>query len=488
MEKAMQKEQRKLPEDTWCNPLVLENYPIGFLAPGRVGKNSGSMANFNGPARDFRELGDPEVLYDDGRWYLFPSVGEAYVSTDLVNWKYEKIKFANGEKLGYAPTIVKCRGKYLLSSSWPFAGKTEILQAFEPLGPYHSLGEPVDGEGKCLAPEWIDPMLFCDDDGRLYAYWHFGGTGEGIFGIELDPDNPIQGIGKPVKLLDFNPENQFECFGDFNEHSDMAWIEGESMFKHNGEYYLQYSACGTQFRAYTVGVGRSKSPLGPFVIQKTPVAREKYGRVCGTGHGSWVKGPDGSVWQFYTSLTRRIHMFERRVGMDRVKFDVNGDAHVQITAVPQSVGGGGLGILPVSVFKKSLASSAAGCCYSGFAFDDCTHTWWMPDDRDEHPWIEVDLLQDFDIYAFQVIWAEEGVDITQGILPEPAKYKLEFFSGNDEKKLVAVWNFYDNDRDLLIDFRSMDMVRARYVRLSYLPSVNPGLKRGVNNLTVFGKR
>ena len=72
-----------LPADTWCNPLTLENYPIGFLAPSRRGITPKSAPDFSGPARDFREMADPEVLYDNGKWYMFPSVGEVYVSEDL---------------------------------------------------------------------------------------------------------------------------------------------------------------------------------------------------------------------------------------------------------------------------------------------------------------------------------------------------------------------------------------------------------------------
>ena len=483
----MEKITNTLPADTWCNPLVLANYPIGFLAPSRRGLSPDRAGDFAGPMRDFREMADPEVLYDNGKWYMFPSVGEAYVSSDLAHWEYHKIEYANGEKLGYAPTITKCKKQYLLTSSWPFAGKAEILAAPTPLGPYRSLGTPVDGDNIPLGPEWLDPMLFTDDDDRLYAYWYYGGTGEGVFGIELDSDNPVQGIGKPVKVVDFSPENIFERYGDFNEHSDMAWIEGESMFKHNNEYYLQFSACGTQFRAYTVGVVRGKSRLGPFTKQNTPVAREKYGRVCGTGHGGWVKGPDNTVWQFYTTLIRRIHMFERRVGMDRVEFDANGDAHVKITAVPQSVSGGDLGLVPVLVFKKVTGSSSYGCCYPAFAFDDCTHTWWMPDSEDKAPWVEVNLQQEFDIYAFQIMWAEEGIDQQNNIMPEPAKYKLEFFSGNG-KKPVAVWDHSNNDQDLLIDFRCGEKVSAQYVRLSFEIAENPKLHRGVSNFTLFGRR
>ena len=484
----MKKSEKSLPLDCWCNPLDLENYPIGFLSPGRKKLSPQDFMNYSGPPRDFREMADPEVLYDNGKWYMFPSVGEVYVSGDLAHWQYHKIEFANGEKLGYAPTITRCKGRYLLSSSWPFAGKAEILAADSPLGPYHSLGTPVDEDNIPLGPEWLDPMLFTDEDDRLYAYWYYSGSGDSVYGIELDSDNPVQGIGKPVRVLDFSPEIVFERYGDFNEHSDMTWLEGESMFKYNNEYYLQYSVGGTQFRSYAVGVARSQSPLGPFVKQTTPVAREKHGRVCGTGHGCWCQGPDNTVWQFYTVLNRRIHMFERRLGMDKVEFDQAGNAHVKITAVPQSVSGGDLGLLPVSVCKKAWASSSYGCCYPGFAVDDCTHTWWMPEPDDQAPWLEINLQQEFCISAFQVIWAEEGVDLKNNILPEAAKYKLEFFRGDKEKTPVAVWDYTQNNKDLLIDFRTHDTVQAQYVKLSFMPSENPALHRGVNNFTLFGSR
>jgi len=474
----------RLPEDTWCNPLALEHYPCGMLAPGRCGKDAKSSGGFIGPVRDFRELADPEVLFDDGVWYLFPSAGDAYVSTDLVRWEYRKILFSGGERLGYAPTIAKCRGRYLLSSNRSFDGKTEILAADSPLGPYHSLGTPVDGDGKPLSPEWLDPMLFADEDGRLYAYWHFGGTGEGIFGIELEAENPVRGIGKPVKLIDFNPENRFERFGDGNEHPRMAWIEGESMFRHDGSYYLQYSACGTQFRRYCIGVYRGNSPLGPFTGQSSPVALQPHGRVTGTGHGCWTRGPGGSVWQFYTVLVRRIHKYERRIGMDRVEFSPDGEAHVTVTSSPQSLAGGDEGQLPLSVNKNASASSSCGCCYPGFAVDDCSHTWWMPDAGDREPFLEVDLREEFIVTSLQVCWAEEGLDYRAGVLPEPTKYSVKFY--DDGHRLRGEADFRNNDRELLTDFRAVAPVRARFARLEMIPPENPALRRGVNNFTLFG--
>ena len=90
----MEKPEKSLPLDCWCNPLNLENYPIGFLAPSRRKLSPKAVMDYSGPPRDFREMADPEVLYDNGKWYMFPSVGEVYVSDDLAHWQYHKIKFA----------------------------------------------------------------------------------------------------------------------------------------------------------------------------------------------------------------------------------------------------------------------------------------------------------------------------------------------------------------------------------------------------------
>ena len=46
------------------------------------------------------------------------------------------------------------------------------------------------------------------------------------------------------------------------------FTEGAYMTKHNGKYYFQYGAPGTEFKVYADGVYVSDSPLGPFVYQK----------------------------------------------------------------------------------------------------------------------------------------------------------------------------------------------------------------------------
>ena len=60
-------------------------------------------------------------------------------------------------------------------------------------------------------------MLFSDDGGRLYYYRGCTPT-DGIYVVELDPDNPTRLLGKPVKLLGFEPERfPWQRTGDWNE-------------------------------------------------------------------------------------------------------------------------------------------------------------------------------------------------------------------------------------------------------------------------------
>ena len=46
--------QRIMKNDIWCNPLPLENYPLGMLAPGRRPISEKAADNYVGKIRDFR--------------------------------------------------------------------------------------------------------------------------------------------------------------------------------------------------------------------------------------------------------------------------------------------------------------------------------------------------------------------------------------------------------------------------------------------------
>ena len=65
-----------------------------------------------------------------------------------------------------------------------------------------------------------------------------------------------------------------------------------------------------------------EGPLSGFVYQRrNPIVSSRAGLVRGGGHGSIVHAPDGSLWAFYTIPMPCAHLYERRIGMDRVEVD-----------------------------------------------------------------------------------------------------------------------------------------------------------------------
>jgi xylan 1,4-beta-xylosidase len=172
------------------------------------------------------------------------------------------------------------------------------------------------------------------EKGKPYLYYPGRGV-SGIYVVQLDP-NDLSKFAGPVKhLFGFNNEHLWERYGEMNEYADVAWIEGPWLQKHNGIYYLQYSASGTQWKTYAEGYYTSKSPMGPFTYApKNPLLRKIDGLVTGTAHGSIVEGPDGNLWQFYTIVLSNPPG-GRRIGMDRISFDKDGNMSVVVTETPQ---------------------------------------------------------------------------------------------------------------------------------------------------------
>ena len=124
-----------------------------------------------------------------------------------------------------------------------------------------------------------------------------------------------------MHLFAFNSAHVWERYGEMNEYTDVAWVEGPWLQKHNGTYYMEYSASGTQWKTYAEGYYTAKSPMGPFTYApNNPLLRKTEGLVTGTAHGCIVEAPDHTLWQFYTIVLANPPG-GRRIGMDPVAFD-----------------------------------------------------------------------------------------------------------------------------------------------------------------------
>lgn len=279
------------------------------------------------------EFGDPFILDDgNGTFYLYGTGGGAkdgfavYSSTDLVNWTDEgQVYFGNtedswNESAFWAPECYKKDGKYYLfySANWKHNPTNEaenfhigVAVADQPTGPFTDLqNEPLFEPGYPI----IDANVFQDDDGKYYLYYSRAcyehpvesevadwareqGMYEEIeeswvYGVELSPDfqsvigEPVLLLRPPVRMDDENAEweSRSVTTGEINRR----WTEGSFTFKHDGTYYIMYSANHYAGPNYAVGYATGDHPLGPFTKAKNnPVLEkniERGGDVTGTGH------------------------------------------------------------------------------------------------------------------------------------------------------------------------------------------------------------
>ena len=403
---------------TYCNPLPLPDYPRGRASRN---KRHGASGFLQDPPADFRETADPSVIWHDGKWYLYPSCAMAYVSDDFVNWRRVRIE---PEDCGYAPTVVEHNGRFLLT-----ACGAPLMEADNPLGPFKKIGPLLKPDGAPVAG-FNDPMLFADDDGRLYAYWGLGGPG--IFGAEMNPNRPDQLITEPRILFSFNPEHVWERYGPSNEDTSKSFVEGPWMVKAAGRYFLTYAAPGTEWRTYGMGAYVSDDgPLGNFRCQtRNPISSQTSGLVRGPGHGCIVRGPGGTLWAFYTCTVCYEHIFERRIGMDPAGIDAGGNLFVlPASDTPQYAPGvkkhpelgNWAGLYCVSLNRKCISGSFAPGRNPIYAADDSMLTWWQPDRNDPTPYIEIDFSGSFDVSAYRIVWKDVGLDYDAGVLPGPIK-------------------------------------------------------------------
>lgn len=462
----------------YCNPLPLPDYPRG-----RFCDNKDQAGGWTQPYRpDFRELADPTVLYIEGKWYMYPSGCMVYVTEDFVNWTLHPMTPLD---IGYAPTVVEAGGVFYLT-----ACNAALYRSDSPLGPFELVGDIQKPDGEVV--HWLDPMLFYED-GRLFAYW--GISDPGIFGVEMDASQPNRMKAKPEILFSFNPEHEWERYGDYNEDHSKSFVEGAWMVKVNGTYFLTYAGPGTQWKTYGMGTYVSDNPLGPFTYQqRNPILRHTQGVVTGPGHGCIVEGPNDTLWAFYTCICCNYHVFERRIGMDPAGIDGSGNLFViGSTETPQQAPGtverrelgNDSGLLPLTVTKPCTASSYEPGRTPHYVVDQSHLTWWEPTPEDrERPWLRINLQGEYEVSAIRVMWSENGLDYPNGKTPVPVPFTLEAGNEPDGPWEVLV-DASENKTDWLIDFRTFAPHRCKLVRLTMIyPKVDFVL--GISNLTIFG--
>ena len=459
---------------TYCNPLNLDyTYPFHN---SHLGKS-------------YRSGADPAVVEFRGEYYMFVTRSWGYWhSKDLLNWDFitpEKWYFEGCN----APAAHNYKDSVLYVCGNP-SGAMSILYT----------DNPKRGDWKAVPSvlhDLQDPALFIDDDERAYMYWGSSNRWP-IRGKELDMKNKFLPIAKkPDSLLFLRPDiHGWVRFGENHTSDIKPFIEGAWMTKHNGKYYLQYAAPGTQFNVYGDGVYVGKSPLGPFeYAAHNPFCYKPGGFATGAGHGSTVCGPGGIYWHFGTIHLSINYKFERRLCMFPTFFDEDGAMysdtyfgdypHYSPDQVSrQTTSGGFRGWMLLSYGKPVKASSQLESYPVENVTDENLKTFWVAEKNDDKQWVEIALEEVSDVYALQLNFFDYEETGFWGRMPNLRQRYLVEASVDGARWRVLV-DYRNSFRDAPHNYIELDQpIEARYIR--YRHHYVPGKNLAMGDIRVFG--
>lgn len=236
-------------------------------------------------------VADPFIYRQGSTYYLYGTASESgllvWTSDNLVDWRLRGFAFHRTRRTWarhsfWAPEMFKYHDKYYLHFT-AVGGNEErrivLSEADSPLGPFHEIKAPWFEPGQST----IDSDVFQDDDGKLYLYSVYTG------------DNFNKRFRVEVRRLnsDLVPDaHETLCITPTLKWEEGIVNEGPFVMKHDGTYFLTYSAVGYMSPNYCVGLATAKSPLGPWKKQASGPILYHTKTVSGPGHHCFIDSPD----------------------------------------------------------------------------------------------------------------------------------------------------------------------------------------------------
>lgn len=472
----------------WYDP---ENYrPTTYCNPVNISYNYEPYNNNVRPNGSFRSSADPMALTYGDEVFLFSTNQDGFhYSRNLSDWEFAPASFKR------RPTDDdQCApAAYVSGDTLFYTGST-----YEGLPVWYST-DPKSGKfrraiDRNVLPSW-DPGLLLDDDGSLYLY--YGSSNEyPLKAVQLSRQD-FYPVSKIHDVLALHPdEHGWERFGMNNDDSTTLapFTEGAYMTKHDGRYYLQYGAPGTEFKVYADGVYVSDSPLGPFTYQKhNPMSYKPGGFVQGSGHGGTFRDLDGNYWHVSTCMLSLKYKFERRIGLYPVGFDSDGimyssaafgdypnfnaERNIADPAARFS------GWMLLSYGKPVEVSSTDSIHAAANATDESMRTYWAAASGNPGEWISVDLLAPKTIRAIQLNYYDHKAE--QYDRANDLYHQYRVYASDDGQQWTLVADKSDNDKDVAHDYIELARpLRARYVKVENLHM--PTGHFAMSGLRVFG--
>lgn len=467
---AMPLRSQSMQAGTYCNPLNIDYTYMIYNSDKDISYRSGA---------------DPAVVKFRGVYYLFVTRSLGYwYSYDLLRWHFirpEKWYFQGSN----APAAFNYKDSVLYVTGDP-SGNMSILYT----------DNPMKGDWKAVPAilnDLQDPALFIDDDGQAYVFWGSSNVYP-VRGRKLNREKRFLPEGDIVPLFGIDmAKHGWERFGE--NHSDTVlggYIEGPWLTKHNGKYYMQYAAPGTEFNVYADGVYIADHPLGPYTYApNNPVSYKPGGFMNGAGHGSTVVGPGGNYWHFASmSLSYNVN-WERRLCMFPAFFDAEGLMYVDTNFgdyphyAPAAPGKHGqfTGWMLLSYRKPVRASSFTGSYTAERVTDEDVKSFWVAASNDATQTLEIDLEAPATVYAVQVNYFDYRTNLYGRA--ENLHYRYTVEGSLDGDTWFTLVDRSQSFLDTPNDYVQVDTpARARYVRYRNIEVPVPHL--AISDLRVFG--
>ncbi|HJU55525.1 MAG TPA: arabinan endo-1,5-alpha-L-arabinosidase [Pyrinomonadaceae bacterium] len=287
------------------NSLRLTGYVAGCLllllslhASGQKGGASKALE----PVGDVRNVHDPTVIEEGGKYYIFSTRAGIAVrcSEDLVRWRLcgdvfghlpgwavEDVKGLRGL---WAPDVSYFNGKYHLYYSASTFGSNRSSIGLVTNRTLDSASDKYrwEDQGKVIssvaADDWnaIDPNIVLDEDGQPWL--SFGSFWSGIKMRKIDlATGKLSTADQTLYALASRPRTK----------EQPGAIEAPAILRKNGYYYLFVSfdfCCKGVNSTYNIRVGRSRKVTGPYVDRSGKPMMEDGGTILLAGSGRW-RGP-----------------------------------------------------------------------------------------------------------------------------------------------------------------------------------------------------
>ncbi len=468
---------QELQQKTFCNPV---NVDYGYTP----------IPNFC-EWGNHRATADPVIVNYKGDYFLFSTNQWGYWwSSDMIKWNFVPRKFLRPWNEGYdelcAPAVGIIGDTMLVFGSTYTSDFTIWMSTNPKTDDWKPLVDSLTIGG------W-DPAFFTDDDGRFYMY-NGSSNQYPVYGVELNRKT-MEPLSARREMYILQPWRYgWQRFGEHMDNTFLEpFIEGAWMTKHNGKYYLQYGAPGTEFSGYADGVVVGDNPLQVMTPQPMPFSYKAGGFANGAGHGSTFEDRWGNYWHVSTIGICVKNNFERRIGIWPAGFDPDDVMYCNTafgdypTYLPDGkedhLKSRFTGWMLLNYQKPVTVSSTLGNYSANFAVDENIKTYWCAETSGVNEWLQSDLGTLSTVNAIQINYADQDAEFLGKSSGVYHQYKI--FSSADGKKWNLLVDKSMNKTDVPHDYIELgNPVKARYLKLVNLHM--PTGKFAISGFRVFG--